>query len=290
MYKKISLNLYKKFLSKMSHGKGYGKNPYLKKILKKIEGNLKSDFSEIQGSKMFLDPGDSLNLSINGVYGELDTNIIRNEISEGDVVIDVGANIGYYTLIFAQLVGKSGTVISFEPEPKNFSILKKNVEINNYKNVILEQKIVSRKNEISKLFLAESGIVGHHTNSSKNSKNFIEIESITLDDYTKKLNLSNKIKFIKIDVEGAEPNVLYGAENILKENSKLKIFTEFNREIIKKYNLDPDEMLSLLEKNNFEFILPNYDDNSISLTNKQTLLSSNELLKDNLNILCKKLF
>lgn len=290
MSKKISLNLYKKFLSKMSHGKGYGKNPYLKKILKKIEGNLKSDFSEIQGSKMFLDPGDSLNLSINGVYGELDTNIIRNEISEGDVVIDVGANIGYYTLIFAQLVGKSGTVISFEPEPKNFSILKKNVEINNYKNVILEQKIVSRKNEISKLFLAESGIVGHHTNSSKNSKNFIEIESITLDDYTKKLNLSNKIKFIKIDVEGAEPNVLYGAENILKENSKLKIFTEFNREIIKKYNLDPDEMLSLLEKNNFEFILPNYDDNSISLTNKQTLLSSNELLKDNLNILCKKLF
>lgn len=76
----------------MSKGYGIGKNPVVKKILNNIEENLKSDFSEVQGSKMILDPGDSLDLSINGVYGELDTKIIREEIKEGDVVIDVGAN------------------------------------------------------------------------------------------------------------------------------------------------------------------------------------------------------
>ena len=83
----------------MSQGHGFAKNPIIKKILKNIEGNLKIEFAEVQGSKMFLDPGDSLNLSINGVYGELDTQIIREQIKEGDIVIDVGANIGYYTLI-----------------------------------------------------------------------------------------------------------------------------------------------------------------------------------------------
>ena len=287
MYKKISLNLYKKFLSKMSHGKGYGKNPYLKKILKKIEGNLKSDFSEIQGSKMFLDPGDSLNLSINGVYGELDTNIIRNEISEGDVVIDVGANIGYYTLIFAKLVGKKGKVIAFEPEPKNFELLKKNIIANELSNVILEQKIVSDKNEKTKLFLANSGIVGHRISPTKNMKNFIEVDSIILDDYLEKNNLTNKINFLKIDVEGAEIKVLDGSKNTLK-NSPLKIFTEFNREVIKKSGMDPNQFLSLLSSYNFKFFLPNYKLNTVNETDIHELLFSEETILDNLNILCKK--
>ncbi len=140
MPKKTFQNLYRKFIKRMSHGHGFAKKPIINKILKNIEGNLKTEFAEVQGSKMFLDPGDSLNLSINGVYGELDTQIIREQIKEGDIVIDVGANIGYYTLIFAQLVGKTGKVFAFEPEPKNFEILKKNIEINNYGNVTVEKK------------------------------------------------------------------------------------------------------------------------------------------------------
>ncbi len=139
-----------------------------------------------------------------------------------------------------------------------------------------------------KLFVSDSDIVGHRIQQMGNLKKFIEVESITLDDYMKKLNLEKKINFIKIDVEGAEPKVLEGAKTILKENVKLKIFTEFNREVIKKYNSNPEDMLLLLTKNNFQFFLPDYKTNSLSLTEKDILLNSNELLKENLNILCIK--
>ena len=288
MLKKFFLNLYKKLIKKMSYGYGFGKKPIIKIFLKNVESNLKTEFSEIQGSKMFLDPGDSLNLSINGVYGELDTQIIRDEIKEGDIVIDVGANIGYYTLIFAQLVGKTGKVFAFEPESKNFEILKKNVKINNYNNVIVEQKIISDKSGKMKLFISDSDIVGHRIQQMGNFKKFIEVESVTLDEHMKKLNLDKKINFIKIDVEGAEPKVLQGAKKILEQNSKLKIFTEFNRDVIKKYDSNPEDMLLLLTKNKFQFFLPNYKTNSLSLSKKDVLLNSNDLLKENLNILCKK--
>ena len=288
MPKNSFLNIYQKSIKKMSKGRGFGKNPIVKKILKNIEGNLKTEFAEVQGSKMFLDPGDSLDLSINGVYGELDTKIIREEIHEGDIVIDVGANIGYYTLIFAQLVGKSGKVIAFEPESKNFEILKKNIEINNYDNVIVEQKIVSEKCGKMKLYVSDSDIVGHRIQQMKNLKNFIEVESVTLDDYMEKLHLDKKVNFIKIDVEGAEPKVLEGSNKILEENDQLKIFTEFNREVVKKYDIEPKEMIDLLYRNGFKIYLPNYKENKINLTSANELLTSKETLLENINLLCKK--
>lgn len=284
----LIFSIYKKCIQKLSFGYGISKFYPLKIIIKKIESNFKSDFAIVQGNKMFLDEGDSLDLSIRGIYGELDTKIVKNEIKSGDIVIDVGANIGYYTLIFAKLVGDKGKVIAFEPEPKNFEILKKNIEINNLTNVVVEQKIISNINGKRKLFLADTGIVGHHTNPLKNSTNFIEIDSTTLDDYLAKDSLSDKINFIKIDVEGGELQVLEGSKKILEKNKDLKIFTEFNRENIKEYDSSPEKMLNLMVKNNFQFYVPNYKKNKLSLTNEEILLNSTEFLKENLNILCKK--
>ena len=275
-------------MKKFSFGYGISKFYPIKIIMKKFESNFKSDYAIVQGSKMFLDPGDSLDLSINGVYGELDTKIIREEIHEGDIVIDVGANIGYYTLIFAQLVGSSGKVFAFEPESKNFEILKKNIEINNYPNIVAEQKIVSDKSGIVKLFIAEHGIVGHRINQQKSSQKFIEVESIILDNYIKKLNLDSKINFIKIDVEGSEPKVLEGAKEIMQKSNQLKIFTEFNRESVKEYGVEPKEMIDLLYRNGFKIYLPNYNNNKINLTSANELLTSKETLLENINLLCKK--
>jgi len=68
---------------------------------------------------MFLEE-DALNLSVNGVYEKFLTEVVKKEIKEGGVVLDIGSHIGYFTLIFARLVGKTGKVFAFEPAPSSF--------------------------------------------------------------------------------------------------------------------------------------------------------------------------
>jgi len=188
-----------------------------------IFSHLKRNFANVQGHKMFLDPKDCLCLSIYGVYQPLETALLKREIKRGDVVLDIGANIGYYTLIFAKLVGTEGKVFAFEPEPTNFALLAKNLRINGYTNVVLVQKAVSDKTGKLKLYLHDAPT--HSIHNRYDARASIEIEATRLDDYFK--HYDRKISFIKIDVAGAEPTVLLGMSNLLKKNRDVKIMTEF---------------------------------------------------------------
>jgi len=282
------LKIYKNFVKKTSRGHGFSKNLCIKKIMNSLESNLKSNFAEIQGSKMYLDQKDSLRLSINGVYGELDTITIKQNVKKNDIVIDVGANIGYYTLLFSRLVGNLGKVFGFEPEPYNFELLKKNVEINNYNNITFEQKAISKNSGTINLYLAKNGIVGHRIYNSDVCNGSIKVEMISLDDYFSKLDLTDKIDFVKIDVEGAELGVFKGMEKILNESKNLKIFSEFNRDVIKNEGSNPNEILEILNQHNFTI---NYVDNKQNLVRKITsneLITSNNIIEENVNILCTK--
>ena len=211
---------------------------------------LKSDFAEVQGHKMFLDSKDDLRLSIHGVVEPFETELVKKGIKEGDVVLDIGANIGYYTLIFAKLVGEEGKVFAFEPEPENFALLKKNVEINGYKNVILVQKAVSNKTGRTKLYLCEESAGDHRIYDWLDGRQSIEIEVIRLDDYFK--DYDGKIDFIKIDIQGAESEAIQGMSNLLDKNKTVKIITEFAPLWLKRSGIEPEEFLKLLQKHDFK--------------------------------------
>ncbi|MCG2725697.1 MAG: FkbM family methyltransferase [Elusimicrobia bacterium] len=178
--RRIILYIYR-LAYKVFSGHGLSKFYPIRVIDGFISSHFKTDFAKVQGHKMFLDPEDNLALSTCGVYaGEsFMTEFVKKVIKKGDIVLDLGAHIGYYTLIFAKLVGNEGKVIAFEPSPNNFALLKKNIGINGYKNVILKQKAVSNKNENIKLYL--SGSLCHKIYNAYNlyeNSASIKVESI----------------------------------------------------------------------------------------------------------------
>jgi FkbM family methyltransferase len=150
--------------------------------------------------------------------------IITDEITEGMVAFDLGANIGYITLIMADKVGKSGHVYAVEPDPRNFAILEKNIQLNNYTERISSyQTAISNRNETCRFFLSKSSNLGS-LRATGNTKGAIDVTAQTGDAF-----FSDKLQpdFIKMDIEGAEVEALEGMLKTLeKKKGVVKILME----------------------------------------------------------------
>jgi FkbM family methyltransferase len=289
--KQYIFNKYLNLLKKLSRGRRFGKHPIFRPILKKLHQYLKPDFIIIQNQKIFLDPKDSLQLSLNGIYGKLETEIVKNEIKPNDVVIDCGAHIGYFTLLFAMLVGPTGKVFSFEPEPKNFELLKKNVEINNYNNVTTECKVVSDQNKKCTLYTFETSSGANRIYKPNNDLNPkpIEVDSISLDEYFKNSEFLKKIKFIKIDVEGAEILILKSMKSIFKENDDIKLLLEFNPKFLSEIGSTLSDFFDILYSENFSIFLIDNKNNKLIPLDFGTELDPKLFENDLINFFCKKI-
>ena len=90
---------------------------------------------------------------MDGVNEKYETELFKKMVQDGMVVVDIGANIGYYTLIAAKLVGNKGIVYAFEPEPSNYELLCQNIAINGYTNVVPIEKAVSKTSGKTKLYV-----------------------------------------------------------------------------------------------------------------------------------------
>ena len=107
IFRDFFLDTYLKIIKKISRGKGYGKKyNVIKSVSNKIESSLITDFAEVWAGKIFLHPNDAFRLSIYGIHNKIDFEIFKKNVKKGDNVIDVGANIGYFTLMLAKLVGQ----------------------------------------------------------------------------------------------------------------------------------------------------------------------------------------
>ena len=285
--KRISLKMYR--WAKSVFG-GYGiASFYPIKVLNQFLFNkLKSNFVIVEGNKMYLDPEDSLEISVNANYEVFETAVLKKQIQKGDIVLDIGANIGYFTLIFANIVGPTGKVFAFEPDPNNFALLKRNIEVNNYKNVILVNKAVSNHNGKIKLYLSETNHGDHMISNFDGTRSSIDIDCIKLDDFFK--DYQRKIDFIKMDIQGAEFIALQGMSNILNSNQKLKMSTEFEPIRLKKCGVEAIHFLDLLSKHNFKFKDIVTPIKKVIPINVDNLLKLYSVEKANYtNILCEKL-
>lgn len=157
--------------------------------------------------------------AIREIYEEEVYEKIR-KIQKEDVIIDIGSHIGLFTFKASK---KASLVVSIEPYPSSYKLLTRNIELNNLKNVIPLNLAVSNFDGKGELYLSSS-CVGNSLVSSVHwvTDKTLEVEVRTLDTIIKELELK-KIDFIKIDAEGAELEILKGAENTLKITSSLSI-------------------------------------------------------------------
>ena len=185
---------------------------------------------------------------------------IRQNVKDGMVVFDIGANIGLYTITLSRLVGEEGIVHAFEPEKKTFEILKYNVQLSNCSNVVLHNYALSDKEESVFLVNPISKNNDIYTYISKKSpkNNCKSVDAITFDQFVKKENI-NKIDFIKVDIEGAEDLFFTGAINTLSKRNNISIVCELSENYLSRFESNVFHVLHRL--NNYGFEIRNYDTN-----------------------------
>jgi FkbM family methyltransferase len=228
--------------------------------------------TEVHGIQFYLDSKSTYTprLVMTGLFDKGTTKLFRNLIKEGMVVLDIGANIGYYSLVSAQLAGESGKVFAFEPEPNNYTLLTKNIEANGFRNIVPVQKAVS--NKTGKGVLSLSKETDLHSMHESNENGAIEVETTTVDDYIKNINC--RIDLVKIDVEGWEMRVLEGMMETIRKNPDLKIITEFYPPSLKESGCSPEGFLQKLVDLGFKIYLTDEEAETTILTDVASLLKS----------------
>jgi FkbM family methyltransferase len=189
------------------------------------------------GHTMHLDQRDSLKLSLFGVYEPFETKLVMDHVKPGDVVFDLGANIGYYTLLFSRAVGDKGKVFAFEPDPSNFALLKKNVEANACGNCVLFQKAVSDREGILRLFVDKDNLADHRIYDSGDGRASVDVATVTGDAVMREYGV--RPSFVKIDIQGAEALAVAGMKALLADGKPLTMVVEFWPKGLRQAGADP---------------------------------------------------
>lgn len=163
-----------------------------------------------------LDQSIPFHLSRAGVYEAELTQLLRGWLRPGDTFLDIGANIGYFTLLAASLVGPAGQVHSFEPHPRTFRHLQRNVRLNRFSQVQLNNLALNQDGTTVQLWYGpeiDSGLASlRRTHALLTHR--VDCPATTLDAYAAQQALG-PVRAAKLDVEGAEELVLQGASQLL---------------------------------------------------------------------------
>ena len=244
---------------------------------------------KVRGNTLYLNPDDKIITRImlsTGSWEPLETSLFLEHVKEGDTIVDVGANIGYYTVLGAQAVGSSGRVYAFEPDPSSFGYLERNVEVNGYKNVVLEQKALTNKPGTLRLYLATSNL-GDHRIYPTGDRAYVEVEGVTLDDYLE--GLERNVDFIKIDTQGAEVVILEGMRKTLERNRGVKLAVEFWPRGLEGFGYKASQLLAILQEH--EFAIKDIDENlgvAVETTPAELLRKYTVENRGGTNLLCTR--
>ena len=267
-------------------------SPVLRNATNKALLSIIPDSITLPEGTLFLDPFDPVisgALTL-GVFEAYETETFRTFLKPGMTVVDIGANIGYYTLLAAKGVGSQGCVYAFEPEPTSHSFLERNMRANGCENVSLFTIAISNKKGEILLHISKTN-KGNHSiidlpNRSKEFTSSVKVRTKTLDDVCLSEKIPN-IDLIKIDVEGAEGHVLKGMQKTLAQLN-LTMFLEFFPENLRQAGNDPVEVLTFLTSHGFVVSNMNSQKRAIEPISDHSAFVHSFSKKSYTNLLCVK--
>ncbi len=183
-----------------------------------------------------------------GAHTRNELAMLLSFVHEGDVIVDVGAHIGTFSIPMAKATGKSGKVFSFEASPSTFAVLQKNIA-ENKANVTAHNSAISHDQKSVTIAVEDNKNSGANRISTEktSSTSSSAITAVKLDDI-----IHDQINMLKIDVEGMEWSVLQSAKSLIK-NSKPLIYIEINASAMKRYNTTLSALESYFKSLGYDF-------------------------------------
>ena len=239
------------------------------------------------GHKILVDSRDKTigwHLVLDGYWEPAITEIFLREIKEGMTVIDIGAHIGYYTLLACSLVGSRGKVISFEPDARNFDALDSGVHVNGFRDRCECHNLAVTHSRGRQAFYSKESEPGGNTlwpepdleGRLPGQVTSREVETISLDEFLAS-RPGVRPDIVKIDAEGSEALIIEGMKRTMSENSQITLVCEFCPDRIRFAGGDPAATLRIFDE--LGFVLKHVQpDATISLLSASSALASQELM------------
>jgi FkbM family methyltransferase len=194
-----------------------------------------------------------------GIWEPTETDYVLDHLSEGDTYIDIGANIGYYSVLASNIVGAHGRVYCFEPEPLNFSLLKTNLAMNDASNATARQAAVSDNSDGATLHLSADNLGDHRIGRPGGSADAIGVDTVRLDPGALRPPAGKVM--VKIDTQGWESRIILG--NLDALSLATHIIFEWSPRWIAQNGDDPLGVIQALERVGYELRIIQEDQHSL---------------------------
>ena len=245
---------------------------------------------KIGNASLFLNPNDPV---VSGaiffnVYEKTERKFIKSIAFKGMKVLDIGANIGYYTALLSQEAGDNGFILALEPDLESYKYLSKSINSLENKNVLSFPMAASNLKQRLPLYISKDNRGDNRLYQNNQKRDHIMVDCLTIDELSAQTKIES-FDLIKIDVQGYEPKVFQGMEKTIKSSKNLTILTEFWPKGIIQAGESPTNFLITLRKMKLKLF---------ELKNNGSLVSLNQF-RDNefikrfpgrkyTNIVCKK--
>jgi FkbM family methyltransferase len=208
----------------------------------------------VGGNRIMVSLPDNLNLFLFGVHEPYETEVLLERIHSGDVALDIGANVGYYSLLMSNGVGASGRVYAFEPDARNFDLLRRNTKNLSNHNVLPMRVAVGARVGEANLLLSDENLGDHRVEGSNrtgslDARQVIKVDLTTVDEALS--SEEREVNIVKMDVEGYEPAVLRGMRRTISRSTRLTLISEFWPRGMVAAGFQPRDFLEELDSQGF---------------------------------------